>query len=212
MKKQPNYHGWIPLFVFLGLLFTKGDLFSQEDNGLDPQNNENIQLPFIDRDGDGINDLLQNGWGLRFVNRYKQRQVLWEQLNAEIVGEGKDKMIDLDGDGEGDVSIRDFLKSKMDELIDTDGDGDPDTPLKDILKRRFQSFDRNGDGLPDEFTRDEMRERMKNIHNWRQQIHERMKNGLPPFVDENGDGIPDNLPEGFGFRGRHFRGDGSTGP
>jgi hypothetical protein len=210
MNKQSYYLQRITLIIFFGLLFVNYGLWAQEENSLDPQNDTDIQLPFIDRDGDGINDLLQNGWGLRFMNRYKQRQALWDQLNAEIVGEGKDRLVDLDGDGVGDVSLRDFLRSKMDELIDTDGDGEADTPLKEILKRRFQSFDRDGDGLPDEFTGEEMRERMKNIQEWREQIHERMKNGLPPFIDENGDGIPDNLPEGFGFRGR-FHGGGEGG-
>lgn len=166
-----------------------------------------VDIPFIDRDGDGINDLLQHGWGLRFRERYQQRQAVWEQLNVEVTRGERGMMVDLDGDGVGDQAFSEFIQGKMDELIDTDGDGVPDTPLGDYLGRRFRAFDHDGDGLPDDISREELRERMREMQNWRREIHERMRQGLPAFEDTDGDGIPDNLPEDWGRR-RHTGNDG----
>ena len=166
------------------------------------EDDQEVDIPFIDRDGDGINDLLQHGWGLRFRERYQQRQAVWEQLNVEVTrGEGG-MMVDLDGDGVGDQAFSEFIQGKMNELIDTDGDGVPDTPLGDYLGRRFRAFDHDGDGLPDDISREELRERMREMQNWRREIQERMRQGLPAFEDADGDGIPDNLPEDWGRRRR----------
>jgi hypothetical protein len=172
------------------------------------QDMKDIEIPFVDRDGDGINDLLQNGWGLRFMNRYKKRQQVWEQLNVEVVRGDQGMMVDTDGDGVGDVSMRDYMKSIMGKLIDTDGDGIPDTPLKNYLGRRFKAFDKDGDGLPDEISREEMRAQMQQMQQWRETIRERIRRGLPAFTDDDGDGVPDNLPSGFGWRGGDGRGKG----
>jgi hypothetical protein len=198
-------HSNLPIFavVFLVIVFAAGSIFAQEME--DPE----IDIPFIDRDGDGINDLLQNGWGLRFIERYKKRQLVWEQLNIEIIRDEDGALVDTDGDGTGDMPLREFMKAHMDELIDTDGDGVPDTALKDYLGRRFRAFDKNGDGLPDDISREELREKMRKMKQWRREIRDRIRRGEPPFIDEDGDGIPDNLPEGFGWRG--FRGRGGGG-
>jgi len=169
---------------------------------------QDIQMPFIDRDGDGINDLLQHGWGLRFMERYKKRQLVWDQLKVEILRGEDGLMVDTNGDGVGDVSFHEFMKEKMNELIDTDGDGTPDTAIKDFLGRRFKAFDRDGDGLPDDISREEMRQMMQRMREWRQQMWERIKEGLPPFEDNDGDGIPDNLPFQGPMRGRHMHSGG----
>ena len=200
----------------LAILWSNGNLSAQENETEKPAREQlkdlGVKIPFIDRDGDGINDLLQNGWGLKFLNRYKKRRDLWEQLNVEIVGKGKKRLIDTNGDGVGDIPFREFLKKKMDELIDTDKDGKPDTLLREHLRKRFQTFDQDGDGLPDEITREEIHKYMKEMREWHNQVHERMRQGLPPFVDENGDGIPDDLPEGFGRPGGHGGRGGPGGP
>jgi hypothetical protein len=47
-------------------------------------------------------------------------------------------------------------------------------------------------------SQEELQQRMRQMREWREEIRERIMQGLPPFVDEDGDGIPDNLPEGFG--------------
>jgi len=180
--------------AFLAMFFLGTDLKAQDTP---PE----IEIPFIDRDGDGINDLLQNGWGTRFLNRYKKRQLVWEQLEVEIIRGDGGAMVDTDGDGVGDIALGEYMKSKMDELIDTDGDGVADTPLKDYLGRRFKAFDRNGDGMPDDFSRKEMKQFMQNMKEWRKNIRDRIRQGLPAFVDEDGDGVPDGLPNGFGWRG-----------
>ena len=126
----------ILFIVFAALL-----LFLFAGEGVKAQDvNPDIEIPFIDRDGDGINDLLQHGWGTRFIKRYKKRQVIWEQLNVEII-KAEDGVL-VDTDGKGDIPMKDFMKNKMDEQIDTDGDGKPDTALKDYLGRKFKGFDR----------------------------------------------------------------------
>ncbi|MBM4171953.1 MAG: hypothetical protein FJ214_08815 [Ignavibacteria bacterium] len=198
MKKLKNI-SFILAVVALSLLFIQTTSNAQSIG--DRLKGLGIDIPFIDKDGDGINDLLQNGWGLRFLNRWQHRQDLWDLLNVEIIKGENGLMVDTDGDGVGDIAFRDFIKSKMDELIDTNGDGTPDTPLKDLLGRRFKGFDRDGDGLPDRLNHDEMKELMQQMKDWRDQMRERIKQGLPPFIDANGDGIPDNLPEGFKMRG-----------
>lgn len=209
MKKY--YRFWmIVLPVLIAALFvTNGSLFAQDAEPPTPVEDlpdvTDIQLPFIDRDSDGINDLLQNGWGLRFVERYKKRQELWNQLNVEIIRGEDGKSVDTDGDGKGDVPFHDFMKNKMNELIDTDGDGEKDTPIKDYIGRRFKSFDNNGDGLPDDLTKEDFKARIKEMKQWRKEIHNRVKDGLPAFVDDDGDGIPDNLPGGFKWRGHKKR-------
>lgn len=189
----------ISIVIIISVMLTLGSVTVAQDTPPDPP----VDIPFIDRDGDGINDLLQHGWGLRFLNRYKKRQLVWEQLNVEIIRGDDGPMVDTDGDGVGDMSIHDFMKEKMDEMIDTDGDGVPDTALKDYLGRRFRGLDANGDGIPDEISREQLRAHMEQMRQWRQEIRERLRQGLPAFIDENGDGIPDNLPPGFGWRMRN---------
>ena len=102
----------------------------------------------------------------------------------------------------------------MDEMVDTDGDGEEDTALRDILRKRFQTFDKDGDGLPDEFTPDEIRKFMDDMREWRRQVRDRLNRGEAPFIDENGDGVPDHVPGGRpggrGGRGRGGRGGGGN--
>lgn len=157
------------------------------------------EIPFIDRDGDGINDLMQQGWGLRFVERFKKRQKVWNLLNSELTRGEEGAMIDSDGDGVGDISRHDFMKTKLDELIDTDDDGIVDTPLKDYLGKIFKAFDQDGDGLPDEITKEEFRQLVQDMRQWRKEVRDRLRKGLPPFVDEDGDGKPDNIPPGHAW-------------
>ena len=197
--KKLNLMVCILAVVSLSLFFPGDTLLAQT---IDPTNPPDIEIPFIDRDGDGINDLLQNGWGLRFLNRYKKRHQLWEQLNVEIIRNEDGLMVDTDGDGIGDIAFRDFMKDKMGQLIDTDGDGIPDTPMRNYMGQRFKAFDRDGDGLPDDFSREEMREFIQQMRAWRQQIRDRIRQGLPAFIDADGDGIPDGMPNRFGWRGR----------
>jgi hypothetical protein len=135
MKKLNYFHLLVFATIFLTLFCFSGSLSAQELE--DPE----VDIPFIDHDGDGINDLLQSEWGLRFLERYKMRQQIWEQLSDEIIQTEDGFMVDTDGDGVGNISFREFMKGKMDELIDVDGDGVPDTPLRDYLRRRFSFAD-----------------------------------------------------------------------
>jgi len=188
----------------------------------------NIRIPFVDRDEDGINDLLQSGWGLRFLQRYENRRAVWNQMMEE--NEQGGKMIDTDGDGVADTPLRQMARERMHELVDSDGDGTPDTPFREYMRgvlggkidtdgdgvgdtplgqymrKQFQVFDQDGDGVPDELTPEQIRQHFQEMNQWRQQIRDNLKNGLPAFTDEDGDGIPDNLPEGIGWMRRRGRG------
>jgi len=157
-----------------------------------------VELPFIDRDSDGINDMVQNGWGFRFLERYKKRQLIWEQLKGEVLPE---KPTQPDAGQEREQKMADFLQQKMNEMIDTDNDGVADTPLGEYMGRQFQAIDKDGDGLPDDISKEQMREHMKKMRDWRNEVWQRINDGRPPFIDANRDGIPDNLPDGFGWRG-----------
>ena len=191
-------------FILLGTAFKIGNLQAQENETNKPVREQlrdlGVNIPFIDRDGDGINDLLQKGWGLQFLNRYRKRQALWEELNAKVV-EGESKLVASDGDGVGDIPFPEFLRVKMKEMVDTDKDGKPDTMLGEFLGKRFQSLDFDGDGLPDDITREELHLYMQDMREWHNQIRDRIQKGMAPFLDEDGDGIPDNVPMGHRLRG-----------
>ena len=193
------------LLTLLGIVWVNGDLLAQTNTG--PQTVQeqlramNIEIPFIDKDGDGINDLMQNGWGLRFMEQYKNRRALWNQM---MEGEEKEKqMIDTDGDGIPDTPLNEMFRQQLRGKIDTDGDGVPDTQWEEHMRRRFQFFDQDGDGVPDELTPEQIRQHFQEMKEWREQIRQNLMNGLPAFTDENGDAVPDNLPGGgFGWMKR----------
>lgn len=198
----------IAAISLLGIMWINSDVFSQEIPIQEQIKNMNIEIPFVDRDGDGINDLLQNGWGLRFLRRFKNRGAVWTQMmeNEEF----GNTLIDTDGDGVPDTSLREIFQKRMEQRMDSNGDGVFDTVWGEFMKRRFELFDLNGDGIPDELTPEQIREHFQEMREWMQMMRENLKNGLPAFVDEDGDGIPDNLPQGFGWMKRH-KGKGKIG-
>ena len=188
------------LLSMFALLILESRVFAQGESESPADENMDVEIPFIDRDGDGINDLVQNQWGLRFIKRYKRRHAIWEQIISE--GKGENKLVDSDGDGMPETPFREYFKKKMkDKLIDEDGDGKPDMPLVDYMRQRFQRFDKDGDGLPDSDTLDQIKQHRRMMLEWRNQIFERLGKGETPFIDIDGDGVPDTLPPLFG--GRH---------
>ena len=199
MKKLFNRIGFVAAFLmFIVLLIADNSLFAQEAETktrarLGEQLQElNINLPFIDKDGDGINDLMQSRLGLKFIKRFKNRRAVWDQLIAE--GKIDENLIDSDNDGTPDTSFREFIRDKMNQLIDSDGDGIQDTSLKEYMRKRFQSFDQNGDGIPDDLTAEQIHQHMEEMRQWRAEIKNRLKQGLLVFSDDDRNGIPDNLP------------------
>lgn len=195
--------------IITGLIWVNTDVFAQDNTGTG-NNTDKEKLPFIDKDGDGVNDLLQNGWGLKFGERQKKRQAMKELMGIygkpELVDTDNDgkpdtPYIDTDNDGKVDTPVKEFMQNKLNQLIDTDKDGVLDTPLRDYIRQHNRTFDRDGDGVPDAATPEEIRQHMQEMKTWLQQIQERIKQGLPPFIDENGDGIPDNLPSRMQWRG-----------
>ncbi len=179
--------------ALLGAAWVNGSIFAQDRTG---RTEPEIRIPFIDKDGDGINDLLQNGWGLKFIQRFKNRRAVWSEMNKD--GEKGNILIDTDNDGKPDTTLRDVLKEKMDQLVDTDGDGKPDTPLREHLKRKFQMMDVDGDGIPDELSAEEIRRQLQEMKEWRKNVKNNLINGRPAFTDKDGDGKPDDMPAFFG--------------
>lgn len=262
MKSKLFYVVFIISLAVLGLIWLHSDSFAQETPA--------EEIPFIDRDGDGVNDFLQRGWGLRFNRMKKMREKIMEGLKPEMVdtdddgvadtpyidtdgdgevdtplheyleatreerraenngrfhpvmvdtdddGEVDTPYIDTDADGEADTPLHEFMQAikeerkaqyqaRMQELVDTDNDGVPDTPLYQHLRSQFGTFDRDGDGKPDPATLEEIRQHMQEMMQWRKQVHEKLKQGENPFLDEDGDGIPDGLPEHMKrMRGRYW--------
>ena len=192
MRHKIFYAGIVTVLVIFGLMWIHSDIFAQEDPEIrqDPPEEE---IPFIDRDGDGVNDLLQHGWGLRFLMRRRMMEEL-KQNNQNNRNQNGSILIDTDNDGVPDTPFREYMREKMNELIDTDNDGVPDRPLGEHIRKQYGTFDRDGDGIPDIATPEEVREYLYATKTWRNQMLERIEQGLPPFVDEDGDGIPDNLP------------------
>ncbi len=175
--------------IIIGLIWVNSDIFAQGNEDKDPKVEVPENIPFIDRNGDGINDGLQYGWGLRFLQRHKMRQEIKEGLNP---------------DGKGDKSMREFMQEKLDELVDSNGDGvinDNDVTLRELMHQRFGTFDRDGDGKPDIGTPEEIRQHMQEIYQWRQQMQQKIEGGFAPSIDEDGDGFPD-FPEGPGMNRR----------
>lgn len=219
------------LLTILGIVWVNSNIFAQVKVGNKSIQSQlrdmKIQIPFVDKDGDGINDLMQNGWGLRFLKQYQNRRAAWDQLEkgqersnkmidtngdgvpdtkiSDMMEKRRNEMVDTNGDGVPDKQFGEHMKTLMEQLIDTDGDGVPDTPLKDYMRKNFQLFDNNGDGIPDKLSLEDMRNKFKEMREWREKIRDNLRNGRPAFVDENGDGIPDNLPEGFGWMKRRKR-------
>ncbi len=170
MKRKILFIGLIFGLVVFGLSFVNSNVYSQEDP---------IKIPFRDRNGDGINDLIQSYMGARILNRIQQRQELGNLSEEErqelrekrqnMTEEERQKLFEgrkqLLEDWEGmDLEERQkMLEGKFNEMVDTDNDGTPDTKLGALFQNRnFRMFDKDGSGKPD-MTREEFRERMKEM-------------------------------------------------
>lgn len=128
--------------TLLGLFICSGFLAAQ-----DPVED----IPFRDRDGDGVNDFLQSERGQKMLERHQKRQAVWEQLGISVIRpeEGqKGLLVDTDNDGVGDISMREYMQANAETQIDTDGDGVADTALKDVLRGHRGAFERDEDGKP----------------------------------------------------------------
>jgi len=204
MKKLCCQKRLIALLTLSGLLFISAGLRAQKTENIQKQlRNLKISIPFIDRDGDGINDLLQNGWGLKFLEQYRNLRAIWDQINVEGKDEGQ--LVDTDNDGVPDKPFREFMMQKMNQPVDTDGDGVVDTPLQEHLAKRFQSFDDDGDGIPDPLTPQQIQQYMEEMRMWREAVKEQVLRGQDVFGEESVDGVLKSIPANFGIA-RRFRG------
>ena len=195
MKTSFKLAMWTAAMILLGLIWVNTALFAQDPDPTDPvDDHPNLRDHFIDRDGDGINDVFQRGLGLRMGRMGRGR-------GADGTGPGRVGGVRIGVDTDGDGVVDQIM-------IDTDGDGVGDISLKDHLAQRMELLDRDGDGHPDPLSREELQAHIDAMREWRQSVHERIDQGLTPFVDEDGDGVPDGRPDPL-RRGWPGRGPGS---
>ena len=185
MKTSFKLAMWTAAMILLGLIWVNTALFAQETDPADPAevtgDHPNLRDHFIDRDGDGINDVFQRGLGLRMGRKGRGR-------GADGTGPGRAGGVRIGVDTDGDGVVDQIM-------IDTDGDGVGDISLKDHLAQRMELLDRDGDGNPDPLSREELQAHIDAMREWRQSVHEHIDQGLTPFVDEDGDGVPDGRPD-----------------
>jgi len=194
MRQKIFYAVIVTALIVFGLSFIHNDIFAQQEDPEIKQDPPEEEIPFIDRDGDGVNDLLQYGWGLRFLMRRRMMEELKQNNQNSNRNRQGQVLIDTDDDGVPDTPFREYMRERMKGLVDTDNDGEPDTPLGEHIRKRYGTFDRDGDGVPDIATADEVREYLQETAMFQKKMMDRIEEGLPPFVDEDGDGIPDDLP------------------
>lgn len=203
MKQQIIRISQILVLALFSLFLFSGNIAAQDTGGRD--------IPFIDNDGDGINDLGQSRRGQRIAHRLRNLGIA-EQLGVDIITEDGQKLVDTDGDGIGDIGLREFIQSNLETLVDTDGDGVADTQLGDVLGGKRGQFleqlgaavvfengqrlvDIDGDGVGD------------------QSVRNFIQDNLETLVDTDGDGVADTaLGEVIGKRGGHRGFRGGEGP
>lgn len=123
-------------------------------------------VPFIDKDGDGIHDLFQYEW--------KEKKQFKKHFNQQH---------------HAAVLTPDVLR----KMIGSD-DG---SSIQSVIETgvNFKSFDLDGDGKPDQEMLEAIHQYMQQMRQWRLQKIRLLYDGTEAFVDENGDGFPDDMPQ-----------------
>ena len=127
---------------------------------------ENLEIPFFDRNGDGVNDLLTSGRAIGLLNRI-QRSRQMNNLTDEEKKAIREAHLNMTVEekqalmAERQNLLKEWLNmtveereqlltEKFNQMIDTDNDGVADTKLGELFnKRRFGFIDKDGDGKPD---------------------------------------------------------------
>lgn len=160
MYRKFFYPAIIIGLLFAGFMMAGGNSYSQEVPG------EILEIPFIDRDSDGINDMLQHAWALRILDRIERRQNFQNLSDEEkqALREQRKNMTDEERRAfrEERLALREqwlnmteeeraqLLNEKFNQMIDTDNDGVADTKLGTLFQdRKFRVIDEDGDGVPD---------------------------------------------------------------
>jgi hypothetical protein len=162
---------------------------------------QKLNIPFIDRNGDGVNDVLQYQWGERLAARSQSQKKRLQGLSADSVKKSR-KTDDKSASRFETVDVYGILKNG-DKKVDANRDGTVDMTVQEYLDRHFRGFDDDGDGLPEVDYGERISKYMREMHQWLSQVRENVRNKKEPFPDVNSDGVPDNLPEGLwrGYRG-----------
>ena len=146
--------------VLVGFAFLGGNVYAQENPG------DILEIPFIDRDSDGINDMLQHAWALRILDRIERRQE-FQNLSDEEKQALRDQRQNMTEEERQafreerqakheqwlnmtEEERAQLLNEKFNQMVDTDNDGVADTKLGTLLQdRKFRVLDEDGDGMPD---------------------------------------------------------------
>ena len=160
MKHKIFYPAFILGVALLGFAFTGNTVYAQETPA------ENFEIPFIDRNGDGVNDLLASGRSIGLLNRI-QRNPQMNNLTDEEKEAYREACLNMTEEERQALmaerqSLREewlnmtleereqYLTEKFNEMIDTDNDGVADTKIGELVNnRQFGFVDADGDGKPD---------------------------------------------------------------
>ena len=176
----------VTMIVFVNSILSAQGHSSQEQPA-------HVTILFIDRDGDGINDIVQYYWGLTIKAHYTDHQTLIKRPGIDK----KSKGARIPEPGDYGLLHISFTEVTMNTLTKTEFSsigGEVRNSLNEYLRAHYQSFDRNGDGLPDVTAVEDIQKYMHEMHIWRALIKENIRQGFAPYKDENGDRIPDHIP------------------
>ncbi|MFC1558118.1 hypothetical protein ACFL40_02055 [candidate division KSB1 bacterium] len=164
MKHKTYYLSLILGIALLGLAFIGNTVYAQETPG------ENLEIPYIDRNGDGVNDLLASGRAIGLLNRIQKSQQMKNLTDEEKAAMREEHLNMTEEERQAFMAERQaerqnlreewlnmtleerqvFLTEKFNEMIDTDNDGVADTKIGELFNNRQPGFiDEDGDGKPD---------------------------------------------------------------
>ena len=182
----------ITVMIFVILFAIVNSTLSAQDN-TSPGQSAQVKIQFIDRDGDGINDMVQYSWGLTIKVRYTDNQTRKRGLGINKRSNGA-RIPYPDGEGLVNIPFTDVIASTIIKTEFSSIGAVMSNSLNEYLHEQYQSFDRNGDGIPDVTALADIQKYMYEMHIWRALIKENIRQGLAPYTDENGDRIPDHMP------------------
>ena len=118
----------------IGINTNTNSIFAQENDKKKTEKNSKEKILFIDKDGDGINDILQHGWGLKLLLN-KNKSAEEQNLNPD----NKSGEIIIKSDNKSCVSYEDEINQYI-KTFDKDGDGKPDVGSIEEIRRYLKEL------------------------------------------------------------------------